>query len=193
MAFSRSLMKRTSLTHPLQIATVSAGLGVGQVGITFCPGKYDANAHTGGWERDLAIDLDAIRTWGASAVVTLVEHKELILLKVPNLGEEVTRRGMSWFHLPIVDVSIPDQIFEASWEVAGEELRAMLVGGAAVLIHCRGGLGRAGMVAARLLIELGEEPETAIAKVRRVRPGAIETYAQEQFIMGLRPISTTRP
>jgi ADP-ribosyl-[dinitrogen reductase] hydrolase len=186
-------MKRTSLTHPLQIATVSAGPGVGGVGITFCPGKYDPNAHTGGWERDLAIDLDAIRTWGASVVITLVEHKELMLLKVPNLGEEVSRRGMSWFHLPIVDVSIPDEIFEASWEVAGEELRSMLVGGAGVLVHCRGGLGRAGMVAARLLIELGEEPETAIAKVRRVRPGAIETYAQEQFVMGHRPISRTRP
>src|SRR5258708_27195060 len=79
-------MKRTSLTHPLQIATVSAGPGVGGVGITFCPGKYDPNAHTGGWERDLAIDLDAIRTWGASAVITLVEHKELMLLKVPNLA-----------------------------------------------------------------------------------------------------------
>jgi hypothetical protein len=83
----------TSLSHPLQIATLSAGLGDGRVGITFCPGKCNRSAHTGAWERDLAVDLDAIQNWGASAVVTLVEHKELIFLKVPNLGEEVSRRG----------------------------------------------------------------------------------------------------
>jgi ADP-ribosyl-[dinitrogen reductase] hydrolase len=182
-------MKRTSLSHPLQIASVSPGQGFGRVGITFCPGKYDPSAQTGAWDRDLGRDLDAIRTWGATALVTLIEDKELTLLRVSNLGKEVDRRGMSWFHLPIVDVSIPDEAFEAAWETAGEQLRSMLGSGSDVVVHCRGGLGRAGTVAARLLIELGVEPETAIANVRRVRPGAIETYAQEQFVLGLRPIS----
>ena len=53
------------------------------------------------------LDLDAIRDWGAAAVVTLVEPKELTLLRVEYLGEEVRRRRMLWFHLPIVDVSTP--------------------------------------------------------------------------------------
>jgi ADP-ribosyl-[dinitrogen reductase] hydrolase len=182
-------MKRTSLSHPLQIAAVSPGQGYGRIGITFCPGKYDASAHTGAWDRDLGIDLDAVRTWGASAVVTLVEQEELILLRVPNLGEEVFRRGMSWFHLPIIDVSIPGKTFEAEWKRVGEQLRSMLSGGSNVVVHCRGGLGRAGTIVARLLVELGVAPETAIANVRRVRPGAIETHAQEQFVLGLRAIS----
>ncbi len=52
-------MKRTSLTHPLQIAVVRAGLDFGRVGITFCPGKYDRHAMTGEWVRDLALDLDS--------------------------------------------------------------------------------------------------------------------------------------
>jgi ADP-ribosyl-[dinitrogen reductase] hydrolase len=46
-------MKRTSATHPLQIAAVKAGPGFGRVGITFCPGKWDRHAMTGKWERDL--------------------------------------------------------------------------------------------------------------------------------------------
>lgn len=37
---------------------------------------------TGGWDRDLNRDLDAIRDWGAAAVVTLLEPKELTLLRV---------------------------------------------------------------------------------------------------------------
>jgi hypothetical protein len=94
-------MKKTSLTHPLQIATISAGSKFGRVGITFCPGKYDRHAMSGEWNRDLALDLNTIRDWGAAAVVTLLEPKELALLRVENLGEEVLRRNMVWFHLPI--------------------------------------------------------------------------------------------
>jgi ADP-ribosyl-[dinitrogen reductase] hydrolase len=60
---------------------------------------------TGNWERDLALDLDRVRDWGASAVVTPLEPKELALLRVEHLGDEVLRRNMIWFHLPIVDVS----------------------------------------------------------------------------------------
>jgi ADP-ribosyl-[dinitrogen reductase] hydrolase len=178
-------MKRTSLTHPLQIAVVAAGPDFGRVGITFCPGKYDPHAMSGAWDRDLAADLDAVREWGAAAIVTLLEPKELILLRVEHFGEEVRSRNMVWFHLPIVDVSIPSKHFEAKWDIAGEELRSILRSGSDVLVHCRGGLGRAGTIAARLLIELGMEPETAIAGVRAVRPGAIETSEQERFVGGI--------
>ena len=178
-------MRRTSLTHPLQIATISAGPDFGRVGITFCPGKYDPDAVSGFWDRDLSIDLDAIRVWGAAAVVTLVHQHELCLLRVEQLGEEVTGRDMLWFHLPIVDVSIPDEKFEQQWAVAGDTLRNLLRSGCDVLVHCRGGLGRAGTIGARLLIELGMEPEAAIGQVRAARPGAIETPEQKQYVQGI--------
>ena len=52
-----------------------------------------------------------------------------------------------------------------------------------VLTHCRGGLGRAGTVAARLLVELGASPDEAIRRVRDSRsPYAIETAAQEAHV-----------
>jgi len=103
---------RTSISHPLQIAVVTAGSEVGRIGITSRPGKYDPYAMTAGWHRDLNRDLDAIRDWGAAAVVALLEPEELTLRKVERLGEEVLRRNMSWFHLPIADVSTPDERFE---------------------------------------------------------------------------------
>jgi ADP-ribosyl-[dinitrogen reductase] hydrolase len=155
------------------------------VGITFCPGKYDLHAMTGEWDRDLALDLDTVRDWGASAVVTLLEPKELTLLRVERLGQEVIRRNMLWFHLPIVDVSTSDEQFEQEWDVAGRELRSMLRRRLDVVVHCRGGLGRAGTIAARLLIELGMKPTKAIATVRAARPGAIETSEQESFVLGV--------
>ena len=175
-------MKRTSLTHPLQIAAVSAGAGLGSVGLTFCPGKRDRHAMTGVWDRDLGIDLDAIRAWGAAAVITLIAHEEFDLLGVETLGKEVALRQMIWFHLPIVDASTPDSKFERQWDAAAGKLHALIRNRQNVLVHCRGGLGRAGTIAARLLIELGWSPADAISQVRAVRPGAIENERQEKYI-----------
>jgi len=169
---------RTSQTHPLQIAEVRASPVHGRIGITFCPGKHDAAAITGAWARDLAADLDVIAAWGARLVLTLVEPAELIALKVPNLGSEILSRGLEWRHLPIADYAIPDDAFEKQWETQGRDIRALLRAGGDVLVHCKGGLGRAGTMAARLLVELGLPPEQAIAEVRRARQGAIETQAQ---------------
>jgi ADP-ribosyl-[dinitrogen reductase] hydrolase len=180
---------------------VFGGSKLGRVGLTLCPGKVDPHGGkynplgaSGAWNRDLSLDLDMIRDWGAAAVVTLVTADELACLKVERLGEESLRRQMSWFHLPIVDGSIPDDRFERDWGAAGEGLRSILRGGFDVLVHCRGGLGRAGMIAARLLIELGMEPTTAIEMVRQARsPHAIETIAQEQFVHSLGPVPERSP
>ena len=101
-------MIRTSITHPLQIATLEPGPGLGRIGLTLCPGKRQASAVTGAWERNLGCDLDAIEQWGAAVVVTLVEPHELEALGVSDLGAQVRAHHMDWVHLPIVDVSIPD-------------------------------------------------------------------------------------
>ncbi|SEG08044.1 cyclin-dependent kinase inhibitor 3 family protein [Marinobacterium lutimaris] len=169
---------RTSQTHPIRIAAVKAAPDHGQIGITFCPGKQDLFAATGSWARDLEIDLDAICAWDAKMILTLVEPEELKALKVPHLGEAIKLRGIHWRHLPIADYSVPNETFEQQWSVAGPEIRELLRNGSNVLVHCKGGLGRAGMIAARLLVELGQEPEDAIHHVRSVRKGAIETPSQ---------------
>lgn len=109
-----SVLIRTSITHPLQIAEISAPGTKGIIGITFCPGKKQVNAMSGVWDRDLGIDLDAIKAWGASTVITLIEPHEIKALKVSGLGKQAAQRGMAWRHMPITDVSIPDHRFEAT-------------------------------------------------------------------------------
>jgi ADP-ribosyl-[dinitrogen reductase] hydrolase len=177
---------RTSLSSPLEIAAVSAPDLPGLVGLTLCPGKKD---RAGAWDRDLAADLGRIRQWGAAVVVTLVEERELGWLGVADIGAAVGRHGMGWRHLPIRDGDVPRGDFEASWTTVGAELRALVREGGRVLINCRGGLGRAGMISARLLVELGMDPNAAIVVVRRARPGAIETAAQEDHVRRCRPIA----
>lgn len=179
---------RTSHSHPLQIAEVRASPSHGRIGITFCPGKHDRSAATGAWARDLALDLDAIAAWGARMVLTLVEPAELVALQVPALGREIEGRGIAWRHLPIADYSVPTADFEQQWAHEGEEIRALLRAGGDVVVHCKGGLGRAGMIAARLLVELGMAPDEAIRTVRRARKGAIETPSQLALVRRTVPI-----
>lgn len=173
---------RSSKTHPLRIAELAVP-GGGAIGITFCPGKCAPSMFGPAWQRDLEADLEVIQQWGAQVVVTLVERFELAALQVAALGERVQARGMRWLHLPIVDVGVPSAAFERRWseELAG--LLAALRSGGKVLVHCKGGLGRAGLVASLLLIEAGERPEAAIRRVRQARPGAIETPAQQRYVL----------
>jgi ADP-ribosyl-[dinitrogen reductase] hydrolase len=186
-------MTRTSETHPLQIAEVFADGVPGRIGITFCPGKKHSDGFTGAWHRDLCLDLDAIRDWGAAALVSLVEDHELSALGVEDLGAEAARRHMEWVHLPIPDVSVPPASFEQRWIDAGESLRARLRDGFSIVVHCKGGLGRAGTIAARLLVELGTDVDDAVAMIRKVRPGAIETAGQLEHVRSRNVVAEANP
>ena len=178
----------TSENNPLRITEVRSRPDHGRIGITLCPGKKDDHGMSGRHDRNLAIDLDAVRDWGATAVVSLITDDECNLLSVGDLGHEVGARHMTWLHLPIRDGHPPpEDTFESAWKHAGPYLRSLLRSRFDVLVHCRGGLGRAGTVAARLLVELGARPADAIREVRRVRPGAIETAGQERHVEGCRP------
>lgn len=185
MKDQRAMKPRTSTSDPLHIATLPVGSG--SIGVTFCPGKQGDSVFGAPWARDLDLDLDVIQAWGATAVVTLVEGHELISLGVPNLGARVVERGLQWHHLPITDMNAPGPAFEAGWPAVAVQLRRVVTGGGGVLVHCRGGLGRAGTVAACLLVELGGAPRDAVNRVRAVRPKAIETAAQERYVLGYRP------
>ncbi len=182
--------RRTSTTHPLQIAEVSAGRGA--IGITLCPGKKGESLFGAPWDRDLEKDLEAVQAWGATTLVTLLEDHEFDELTVAQLRTRPEALGLDWIHLPIRDVSTPATEFEAAWSWAGLLLRERLRAGARVVVHCRGGLGRAGLVAARLLVEMGESPESAIDRVRAARKGAIETSAQERHVMACRRHDSAR-
>jgi ADP-ribosyl-[dinitrogen reductase] hydrolase len=112
-----------------------------------------------------------------------MESHELVHLQVGRLGEAARSIGLDWYHLPIRDVSVPSNAFETQWRTSGEELRGRLLGGQSLVVHCRGGLGRTGLIAARLLIELGEVPRKALQRVRAARPGAVETGEQELYLL----------
>ena len=174
----------TSLNSPLRIDAVELAEG-GRIGMTLCPGKQRPGSISGHWVRDLAVDLDVIRQWPADIVITLLEDFEFGEVGVTALGPEVAARGMRWLHLPIPDKAAPGALFQTAWQICGAAVHTCLATGGNVLIHCMGGIGRTGTVAAQILIERGMQRSTAIDCVRRVRQGAIETPAQEAYLLNL--------
>jgi ADP-ribosyl-[dinitrogen reductase] hydrolase len=145
---------------------------------------------SGSWERDLRIDIQAVKSWGATAWLNLLTTTEMLDLKVRNLEVAVKGSGIRYYRLPIEDGGIPDATFEKLWNTSGPQLREELLRGGKILIHCKGGLGRSGMIAARLIIELGAmTPEEAIRRVRASRLGAIETHAQEKHVLATKVCS----
>ncbi len=123
----RIIKAKTSLTHPLQIASVAVP-GGGNPGLTFCPGKKQPSAKSRVRDRDLDIDLAAVKNWGAGAVVTSMEAHEPRTRGVHAMADVVGVREMQRIHLPIVDMNVPDADFEQMWEASRATLRGLLAG-----------------------------------------------------------------
>src|ERR1700728_4257075 len=116
----------------------------------------------------------------ASAVVCLCERDELID-RYPDyvawLEANQPDRAIWW---PIPDLHAPD--VESALDLLNR-LRSRLEEGQTMLLHCGAGIGRAGTVAAGLLITIGSSTEEAIAHVAAHRPMAgPEVGAQTELL-----------
>jgi len=166
---------RTSESDPIRVDWVDVE-GPGRLGLTLAPGKRTPTE----WRRDLQVDLDRLRgDLGVDVLVTLVEAGELEWLGIADLPSRARTVGLELLHLPIADGQVPSA--EAARAVV-RRIAGELASGRSVVVHCRGGLGRSGTLAACCLVHLGEDPPVAMARVRTARPGAIEQARQERFV-----------
>jgi ADP-ribosyl-[dinitrogen reductase] hydrolase len=155
-------------------------LASGWLGLAHCPGTVRGRRQVG--EPRLCADIAATRDWQARQVISLIETTEMEALGVSGLGRAMQTAGIDWRHLPIPDFRTPDAQTMQLWQALSPQLHGILNSGGRVLLHCRAGLGRSGTMAALILTERGMTPDAAIAAVRSVRPGAVETARQEQWL-----------
>ena len=127
---------------------------------------------------------DEVQKWhqdGINVVVSLLTQDEEAELDIVSEAEEVARQGMKFIAFPITDRGIPSST-AAAFTIL-DTIHHELHQGKNVLVHCRQGVGRSGLVAASLLVLDGVNPHTAIDEVSRARGVRVpETPDQEQWI-----------
>ncbi len=145
----------------------------GFLGLTLLPGRKDQS-------RSLPDDLRTLKEQGVTHIVTLITDNEFVNYGVEDLINKYQEAGFVVKRLPINDqgnCSVTEMDDMVKW--LGDNLKI----GANIMMHCVGGLGRTGLVAACYLTRQGITAHDAIMEVRRVRSErAIESDIQELFV-----------
>ncbi|WMN87220.1 cyclin-dependent kinase inhibitor 3 family protein [Vibrio parahaemolyticus] len=157
------------MSHP----TWQLELESGALVLTPCPGTKDVA---------LQASLEQLKEQGVQAVVTALDNTELAAKNVSELGEITQQLGMKWFQVEIEDDCAPDDAFATKWQHASPELHAILAEGGKVAMHCMGGSGRTGLLAAHLLLEKEWALDDIVREVQALRPGAFTKPVQVEYI-----------
>ena len=112
-------------------------------------------------------EIDWILKQGVKSIVTMTE----------NSLPESWVKNVKYLHVPTEDFSAPDmeQIDEAV-----EFIRIRIENNEPVMVHCAAGIGRTGTILACYLVKYQKiSAKDAIQKVRKERPGSIQSESQE--------------
>lgn len=127
---------------------------------------------------------DEIANWqrlGVKTVLSLLTIEEQQELDLGNECTEAKAHGMAFLAFPIRDRQVPDS--ENSLTRILEQVDSHLSSGKSVIVHCRQGIGRAGLVAACLLLIKGLNAEMALKRLTAARGAPLpETPEQRRWI-----------
>lgn len=137
----------------------------GSLIFTPCPGTR---------ETTLEEALLALKQAGASGVITLMPDSELSANGAEQIAQRCQALDLAWYHLPVADEQVPLEDFGQGWKASRPAILEHLRAGRSLAIHCKGGSGRTGLIAARILIETGIPRTQAITLVQALRPKAIQ-------------------
>lgn len=159
------------MTHPTWLLPLNQQ-GSGLV-LTPCPGTKGV---------ELESSLEQLKTQGVTVVVTALSDEELAEKSVEQLGEQVQALGMKWFQLVIEDDCAPGASFQLKWDAVSSDIQTALDNNQKVAMHCMGGSGRTGLLAAHALLERDWALDDIVGEVQALRPGAFTKPVQVEYI-----------
>jgi atypical dual specificity phosphatase len=116
-------------------------------------------------------DLAWLRQQGIEVLLSLTEE--------PPRRDWVNDAGMLLVHVPVEDMEAPtqEQLDRCISAITRANQQQM-----GVAVHCGAGLGRTGVVLACYFVGKGLTASNAMGRVRRLRPGSIETDEQAEAV-----------
>lgn len=150
--------------------------GIDEVPLPVTPGRlFLCGKHFIGPDVEAALE----RT-GASVVVCLNQRYELDARYPQYVTWLVDHATTKAIWVPIEDMHAPAV---DAFGTLVDRVRARLDTGDGVIVHCGAGIGRAGTLAAALLMSLGADHDGALASVRAARPSAgPQTDVQDRLL-----------
>ena len=134
-----------------------------------------------------AIALDrqiaALAKSGVTQVVSLLQEDEAAALGLSSEEHACRKAGLHFVHFPIVDFGLPDEL---AFAALARDIFADVSRGVSVLIHCKGGIGRSGMLSSLVVAQSIGSAERAMEHVSQVRGVEVpDTQDQRDFMIHL--------
>ena len=115
-------------------------------------------------------ELDWVFKQGVKSIVTMTENS------LPDSWV----KDVNYLHVPTPDLTAPDM---DRIDTAVEFIHEQITNKEAVMVHCAAGMGRAGTILACYLVKYQKHSaKDAIQKIRKERPGSIQSDVQEMAI-----------
>jgi hypothetical protein len=112
-------------------------------------------------------ELESLRRLGVGVLVSLLEPDEAHALGLSRTAEIARSLHLDFKVFPIPDFGAPTDLdgFTNLAKTLARRLRA----GVSVACHCRGGIGRSTLLAAAIMVSLGDDPSTVLGAISRAR------------------------
>jgi protein-tyrosine phosphatase len=127
---------------------------------------------------------DEIAVWrevGVDVVVALLTPDEVAEFELEREADAAERVGIRFRAFPIADRDVPAS--RAAFRDLVTEIAVEFGAGRRVVVHCRQGIGRAGLVAAGVLIAGGLDSDAAVTRLTAARGRPVpETSEQRRWL-----------
>ncbi|MGM7739083.1 phosphatase domain-containing protein [Yersinia enterocolitica] len=159
------------MIHPFDILTLDNGA---KLIFTPCPGTKGVS---------IVDSLKSLKEAGAQAVITMMTMAELTEKQADTLPSLCAELRMDWYHLPVEDSCAPEEPFAQAFAQQKAILLGLVESGVTMVIHCHGGSGRTGMMAAILMLELGYAPAQVKSQIQLIRPKSLTSPVQVNYLI----------
>ena len=135
----------------------------------------------GDWLED---EIKTLKDEGFDIMVSLLTPAEIDELDLRHEPELVRKGGLQFCSYSIPDLGVPASQDSARKFLEG--LHKALLEGKKIAVHCRGSIGRSGLIASSILVLSGIEPASAFRQVSEIRGfDSPETQEQRDWVVTL--------